>query len=150
MYMFKLKRGMSPLIATVFLIAFAVALGVMIMNWNPENTEANLQVGNICKKLTISLDNPPCYNEKSLTFSVKNIGQEKIDALKIVSKGKDVDSEQIIKGTTTIATESVTKTIPFLYDTSLEIYIVPLYSDGDDLISCDDKKINFGKLSVCS
>lgn len=27
------KRGMSPLIATVLLIAFAVALGVMVMNW---------------------------------------------------------------------------------------------------------------------
>jgi flagellin-like protein len=27
------SKGLSPLIATVLLIAFAVALGVMVMNW---------------------------------------------------------------------------------------------------------------------
>ncbi|MBU0666162.1 MAG: archaellin/type IV pilin N-terminal domain-containing protein [Nanoarchaeota archaeon] len=28
------KRGMSPIIATILLIAFAVAIGAMIMNWS--------------------------------------------------------------------------------------------------------------------
>lgn len=32
------KRGMSPLIATVLLMAFAVALGGMIMNWKVDIT----------------------------------------------------------------------------------------------------------------
>jgi flagellin-like protein len=30
---FDSRKGLSPLIATVLLIAFAVALGVMVMNW---------------------------------------------------------------------------------------------------------------------
>lgn len=30
---FKLKKGVSPLIATILLIAFAVALGSVVMNW---------------------------------------------------------------------------------------------------------------------
>jgi flagellin-like protein len=32
--MFKSKKAMSPLIATVLLIAFAVALGALIINWS--------------------------------------------------------------------------------------------------------------------
>ena len=30
------KRGLSPIIATVLLIAFAVAIGAMIMSWTSE------------------------------------------------------------------------------------------------------------------
>jgi flagellin-like protein len=33
------KRGMSPIIATILLIAFAVAIGAMIMNWSAGITE---------------------------------------------------------------------------------------------------------------
>lgn len=33
------KKGLSPLIATVLLIAFAVALGVMVMNWGKSAAE---------------------------------------------------------------------------------------------------------------
>ncbi|MFH1053298.1 MAG: archaellin/type IV pilin N-terminal domain-containing protein [Candidatus Woesearchaeota archaeon] len=36
---FQNKRGVSPLIATVLLIAFAVALGAVVMNWGREYIE---------------------------------------------------------------------------------------------------------------
>lgn len=48
------KKGMSPLIATVLLMAFAVALGGMIMNWsidisvNSECEEIDTQVTRFC------------------------------------------------------------------------------------------------------
>lgn len=32
------KRGLSPIIATILLIAFAVAIGAMIMNWTADIT----------------------------------------------------------------------------------------------------------------
>ena len=38
-FMFKSKRGISPLIATVLLIAFAVALGAVVMNWGRSYVE---------------------------------------------------------------------------------------------------------------
>ena len=37
---FRSKRGLSPLIATVLLIAFAVSMGAMIMNWSTSIGEA--------------------------------------------------------------------------------------------------------------
>ncbi len=38
------KRGISPLIATVLLVAFAVALGAVVMNWakGVEDTETSV------------------------------------------------------------------------------------------------------------
>lgn len=48
------KKGLSPLIATVLLIGFAVALGVMIMSITQPFTggtcdEVNIKTANFCK-----------------------------------------------------------------------------------------------------
>jgi flagellin-like protein len=41
--MLKQKKGVSPLIATVLLIAFAVALGAVVMNWGKSFTTGQMQ-----------------------------------------------------------------------------------------------------------
>lgn len=50
------RRGLSPLIATVLLIAFAVALGVMVMNWGKS---AGAKVTPSCQDVTL---NPQTVN----------------------------------------------------------------------------------------
>lgn len=47
---FKTKKGVSPLIATILLIAFAVALGSVIMNWG-----LNLDLSDRCNALDFQL-----------------------------------------------------------------------------------------------
>ena len=50
------KKGMSPLIATILLMAFAVALGAVIMNWStgniseggPDCSEIKVQIIEFC------------------------------------------------------------------------------------------------------
>ncbi|MBN1386500.1 hypothetical protein JW968_06015 [Candidatus Woesearchaeota archaeon] len=37
------KRGISPLIATVLLIAFAIALGAIVMNWGRQYTKSSIE-----------------------------------------------------------------------------------------------------------
>ena len=52
---FKSKKGVSPLIATVLLIAFAVALGSVVMNWG-----LNLNLGkstDLCRNVEIKIRN---------------------------------------------------------------------------------------------
>jgi len=39
------RKGLSPLIATVLLIAFAVALGVLVMNWGKSSAPAQVPGG---------------------------------------------------------------------------------------------------------
>jgi flagellin-like protein len=73
--MFKHKKAVSPLIATVLLIAFAVALGAVVMNWGRGYVEDTAQVARQKSdsevKCTsdvdidfVSIDNTPqvCYN----------------------------------------------------------------------------------------
>ena len=52
---FSSKKGVSPLIATILLIAFAVALGSVVMNWG-----LNLSLGKSsdkCSRVEIKIRN---------------------------------------------------------------------------------------------
>lgn len=62
------KKGVSPIIATVLLIAFAVALGAVVMNWGKGFVEATA-------KDTQDKSNLDLACEQSLSFGVKKIGQ---------------------------------------------------------------------------
>lgn len=148
--MLQSKRAMSPLIATVFLIAFAVALGVMIMNWNPEETETHIEVGSACSRLKIEIPENPCYNDNTLTFTLRNSGQNKINAIKIKSVSGDIDSEQTIKSSSLIATETLTKSVPFLYLDGMIVSFIPMYLEGGELISCDNLAKVAPKIESCS
>ncbi|MBW2990528.1 hypothetical protein KY348_02365 [Candidatus Woesearchaeota archaeon] len=63
------KKGMSPLIATVLLIAFAVALGAMVINipWNPD-------AGPDCSKIIMIINPYLCYANNMINMSIRNTG----------------------------------------------------------------------------
>ena len=76
------KKGVSPLIATLLLIGFAIALGTVVMSWgrsyiedraefvgNPEFSGcANVQL----KLITVSGKLQACYDKKQIQFIVEN------------------------------------------------------------------------------
>src|SRR6056297_1322664 len=133
MYMVRFKKGMSPLIATVFLIAFAVALGVMIMNWSPsEHDSANKD---LCENVEINLLQTPCSSDNKLSFEVQNTGSQKIDGLKLKTTNAESEIEITLKSSTLFPSESVTKEVPFLYDSgTVEVKFIPLMYDGLDFV----------------
>lgn len=58
MRFFKFKKGVSPLIATVLLIAFAVSLGAVVMNWGRgyvESTTEQVET-QAAEKISCSMD----------------------------------------------------------------------------------------------
>lgn len=98
------KKGVSPLIATVLLIAFAVALGAVVMNWGRSYTEQTAE--NVKKKsdvdvkcsldvklklLELSSKPQMCMSENgassNITFTVLNDGQKKVEGLRITIFG---------------------------------------------------------------
>ena len=99
------KKAVSPLIATVLLIAFAVALGAVVMNWGRSYVEtttvfaeekSNVQI--ICSR-DIYLrfnDNVPnflCYNDTDPSnsyaqFIVENDGTTNVEELQITLIGE--------------------------------------------------------------
>lgn len=91
------KKAMSPLIATVLLIAFAVALGAMIMNWSadvqpvdsktpPSNPSA--AVVDPCSAVSIELQQVFgkdlfCYQGENIRFNVINTGSKEISGIQL-------------------------------------------------------------------
>ncbi len=87
---FNNKKGISPLIATVLLIAFAVALGAVVMNWGRSYVEETARQSGITSdtkvtcaqqvRLEIALDSSRrpmiCYdeNDRNIRLTVINRG----------------------------------------------------------------------------
>ena len=98
------KKAVSPLIATVLLIAFAIALGAIVMNWGKTWVEEEMESGQEefyaskeCDRdiqLGIkSIGNRPqlCYSYSSgnltIEFMVSNGGPRTIGGLRVIAYG---------------------------------------------------------------
>ena len=83
------KKGVSPLIATVLLMAFAVALGAVIMNWgrNIELSQSEDKCTGVGMQVRETKDYAVCYagsgNKISLNFIIDNIGKQDLYGLSI-------------------------------------------------------------------
>ncbi len=98
------KKAVSPLIATVLLIAFAVALGAVVMNWGRSYTEQTAE--NVKKKSDVDVkcsldvkmkllelsDKPQiCVGQwganSYINFTALNDGAKKIEAIQVMVIG---------------------------------------------------------------
>jgi flagellin-like protein len=79
------KRGIAPLVATLLLISFAVALGVVIMNFGRAQVELEAQCPiNIGLTLSnVNRNNEFCYdnNAKEVRFTLENGVNIKVEGL---------------------------------------------------------------------
>ncbi len=99
---FQNKKAVSPLIATVLLIAFAVALGAVVMNWGSDyvkqtakSTSAKSDADIRCSTETdlniIELDGRPklCYNSanKEIEFILENRANTNAEGIQVTVFG---------------------------------------------------------------
>ena len=71
--LFSSKRALSPLIATVMLIAFAVALGAVVMNWGKGYIEeSTISEGEVSLSPAPAQPTAPC--EQAIQLQVLTIG----------------------------------------------------------------------------
>ena len=91
------KRGISPLIATVLLIAFAVAIGTMIMNWGKDVVDNVGDCGEVKIELQTINGKPLfCYDplNTKLNFMIKNTGSVDINNLQMRVTAADFSHEE--------------------------------------------------------
>lgn len=157
------KKGMSPLIATVLLIAFAVALGAMIMNWSTDIEESESPgktptTVNPCGAISIELNEVFgkklfCYQNNTIKFNIVNTGSREItgiqlrtvdNSLQIVAK--DVPSSRIAVGGTFDHTFAYDKSgkvhvelVPYVVEDSEPYYCVKQQIVQDVLPACDNE-----------
>jgi hypothetical protein len=137
---------MSPLIATVLLMAFAVALGGMIMNLGGTNP-----VKSVLDCTAVSLDIIQfCHDDQAINIHTRNTGDKTIDelTLKIVNPGGQfsitLQGSQVRKG------QTLTKQVPFLVtnDTAVSL-LASLSNNGQPPELCPTPYITKQPLPKC-
>lgn len=88
--MMKNKRGLSPLIATVLLIAFAVALGAVVMSWGKAYVTMDDTEKVACSKAELKIheiEGGPelsfSRTENSVSFMIDNTGNVDIKGIRV-------------------------------------------------------------------
>lgn len=158
----KSKNAVSPLIATSLLIAFAVALGSVVMNWS-----LNLEFGssqNGCRNVQIKVRNinsaEICFSSSGqngyINFIVDNAGSADIKGLAIWIIGEkstklfDLDNAFIKKGELYKKSDREVN-----YDASLlgrikQVQFIPKIPSGQTVEICPKNAVKVEKIGVCS
>lgn len=143
------RKAMSPLIATVLLIAFAVALGAMIMNWGTGGVvDSPVDIDAVCSDVTVQNNGIICYADGKLSFSVKNSGTSRIDGIRLKSATDIGNLELDVKDSSLISGEALTRDLPFLYGGgSIELSFLPVINSDGALVECGGYAIS--SLATC-
>ncbi|MCA9478101.1 MAG: hypothetical protein KC535_03065 [Nanoarchaeota archaeon] len=147
---FSSKRGMSPLIATVLLIAFAVAMGAMIMNWSAGIEGEGEGMPNYCEGISISTNQGACFSNNAISFNVVNNGDQKVDGILLSSLADGTSIDIKIKDTALIKGENIDKNVPYLYSGgSVELEFVPLVVENGEVVECRNGGFSQTELPTC-
>ncbi|MFH1649574.1 MAG: archaellin/type IV pilin N-terminal domain-containing protein [Candidatus Woesearchaeota archaeon] len=135
------KKGLSPIIATVLLIAFAVALAAMIINWSND-----FQVTS-CAGVTLRVESTSgspgfCYNGDEVQFTVRNEGPTKVDKVALRTNVGVADSMMEVG-------DVVTRSIPFRKVADVRIELIPYILKESEFIQCADAAITREVLVPC-
>ena len=160
------KRGVSPLIATVLLIAFAVALGAVVMNWGrsyveetasfaktKSNTEVRCSMDVRIKEVKINDVTKFCYNDTGgfVNFLIKNSGRKQITRLLV----------QVINTNDNVNTTTLNVSIPVGYNyhgvvnytgSFQQVEVIPNILVSGEYIPCTDAALTFdsSEITECS
>lgn len=139
------KRAVSPLIATVLLIAFAVALGAVVMNWGKTQIQDQILTEEECRLVKFTwfqrngIDHA-CIDGGTLTMTLQNGAQREINNLKLIVDGtKDIFIKQDLIDTPIGKAEPKRVNVEFnkeTYGDPNSISLVPIISKGDRSLVC--------------
>jgi len=148
------KKGMSPLIVTILLIAFAVALGTMIMNWSSD-VASGAQVS--CEEVELQIQKAfekeiLCYNENQgkMRFVVKNVGSSPLDFMIYRRISANLKTNDIKMPDSYLGPGKIYEAdIVFEMTDRLHIEFIPGIMRGGQEVLCTDKTIIRETLPIC-
>jgi flagellin-like protein len=155
------KRGVSPLIATVLLISFAVALGSVVLNWG-RNLEIS-KPGDLCTGVELKIreigDAQICYfgsgTESHIKFILDNVGKKDIDGIGIWITGEkgtsllDYNEFLIKKGELLDVKDSIVKYDFKQYGQIRHVQFFPKVKNGNSVEICARSVVKAEKSRYC-
>ena len=145
---FGTKRAMSPLIATVLLIAFAVAMGAMIMNWSSSLGESLATQGPDCSGINIIKNPVICYSQNLIKISVRNEGIE-VQDLTVKISDSNTENKISLKNSHMKQGDHLEKDIPFAKTSTTYISIIPSVDQNGKAVQCDLPALEIPDLPDC-
>lgn len=138
------KRGMSPLIATVLLIAFAVALGAMIINLSSKFGEQ----GPDCSGIRMVVDPYICYTENNIRLSVRNLGDE-VESVTMRIVDDTGETTKTLPNSNIRKNALLKKDIPYLRTGRLDISLIPSIMYKDEETPCEEPALEMNNIPDC-
>lgn len=156
------KKGVSPLIATILLIAFAVALGSVVMNWG-----LSLDLGkskDSCRNVEIKIRNIDiaelCFGgfgkNGYINFIIDNTGGMDISGLAIWIVGDkgtrffDLDSILIKKGSLYDKKDKEVSYDFTEFGNMQQIQFIPKIKAGNTMEICPKNAVKAEKIGICA
>ncbi len=146
------KKAVSPIISSVILIIFAVALGIVVMSWG-KSTTATEEEGGSCMQASLNVikiaEKPKmCFKDNTLYFTIENNGQIKTTGLKTSFIGDGVYQKDLIKGT--IVGEIIDAKVQFVDIGKIQkIKIIPKITLEGKEIVCPNSGIEIEDVGEC-
>ncbi len=141
------KKGMSPLIATVLLIAFAVAMGAMIMNWSSSLGES--LSGPDCSGINLVLNPAICHTDNFIKVALINQGTD-VDHITVKISDETTQNEINLMDSKLRRGDALDKNIPFVKSSSTYVGVVPAISQGNKIVSCPSPAIEISDVASCT
>lgn len=156
------KKGVSPLIATILLIAFAVALGSVVMNWG-----LNLDLGKSadkCRNVEIKIRNIDVANvcfggfgdKGYINFIIDNVGSSDVVGLAIWVIGDkgtslfDLDNILIEKGSLYDKKDKEVSYDFTKFGNIKQVQFIPKVKSEQATEICPKNAIKAEKIGICS
>ncbi len=137
------RRAMSPLIATVLLMAFAVALGGMIMNW-----QGDLQLLD-CSGVHLEVTTF-CYDDQTIKIDVRNTGEENIAALLLrIDNPEAGEFEITVPNSHLTKGSSIDGRIPFLVTQETQVDLFASIESAGEAQMCGEPAASKKPLPKC-
>lgn len=135
------NKAVSPLIATVLLIAFAVSLGAVLLTYMTSLGEC----GSVSIEVATIDGNPQiCYNSNSnkLEFTIENSGREDVEYLKLSLTGAlNVDNVDVMRAISRSETEKMSVDYKLQYLGKLQkLKIMPVVLEDNEEVICPSEK----------
>jgi len=134
------RRGISPLIATVLLLAFAVAVGTMAVSYIVDATTSEP-----CDAITLAVQEgvPVCYRNGQVDVIFTNRGQDTIYSamLKFVNANGDIAERTVPLSLEAAKSTKITVDYQTISISGVKLTITPAYIKDGRNVYCYNKEV---------
>ena len=139
------RKGMSPLIATILLMAFAVALGGMIMNWSIDQKS----VGD-CNTVKVDVAKL-CIQDNNIVLSVRNNPQSaSLQEVRVSYLQSNYENSLRIVNSALAPGQPLDEiAVPATIGPGTKVSLIGVVGTADDIIVCQEPLYEADPIKEC-